>query len=50
MSVDINKVRKFIISENFTKFLLDNNDDVDVPAFILQAIYEKIDRCKEGTK
>ena len=36
------KVQKFIESDIFIQFLLNNTTDMDVPTFILQAVHDKI--------
>ena len=51
LTVNLDEVTNFIENSDFTKFLLDNTTDVNVPAFILSAVYEKIQMCKkEGTE
>ena len=46
--VDIKEVQEFIDSSEFIQFLLNNSTDVSVPAFILQAVQNEIDKIKEG--
>ena len=48
ITVDVNKVIEFIEDEHFINYMLNLTDDVSVPAFILQAVYNEINRLKEG--
>ena len=46
LRVNLKEVENFIENDKFTKFLIDNNTDINVPAFILSALYEKIEELK----
>lgn len=48
ITVDVDEVIEFIENEDFINYMLNLTDDVSVPAFILQATYNEIDRLKEG--
>lgn len=48
LSIDLDEVKNFIEDSKFTQFLLNNTTDINVPAFILSAVYEKSE--KEGAK
>ena len=48
LSIDLDEVKEFIEDSNFIQFLLNNTTDINVPAFILSAAYEK--SKKEGAK
>ena len=51
VNVNLNDVEDFINNDKFTQFLLNNNTDIAVPAFILSVLYDKIDELKkEGTE
>lgn len=51
LSIDLDEVKNFIEDSKFTQFLLNNTTDINVPAFILSAVYEKIEKSeKEGTE
>ena len=50
ISVDINDVEEFIISDKFRDFLLENTTDFGVAAFILQTLLEATDKAKESMK
>ena len=50
VSVDIEEVQKFVMSDEFRNFLLDNTSDFGVAAFILQTLLESIDKAKENIK
>jgi hypothetical protein len=47
VSVDINDVEKFITSDKFTEFLLNNTTDFATAAFVLQSLLEAVDVAKE---
>ena len=47
VSIDINEVENFVVSEKFKNFLLDNTTDFGVAVFILQSLLDKIDEIKE---
>lgn len=46
MSVDIEEVEKFITSDKFVQFLLNNTTDFAVAAFVLQTVMDKLDEIK----
>ena len=48
MSVDINEVKSFIESDNFSSFLLNNTTDLGTAAFVLQACFDKLREVEEG--
>lgn len=51
ITVDLNEVKEFIESEEFVQFLLNNSVNIEVPAFILQVLLNKIEELKrEGTE
>ena len=50
VSVDINEVEKFIISDDFREYLLNNTPEFGVAAFILQSLLDAIDEAKEKIK
>ena len=51
LSIDLDEVKVFIEDSKFIQFLLNNTTDINVPAFILSAVYEKIEKSKkEGTE
>ena len=43
ISVDIEDVEEFVISDKFRDFLLENTTDFGTAAFILQSLLEAID-------
>ena len=47
VSVDINEVENFILSDKFRDYLLNNTTDFGVAAFILQSLLDKIKEVKE---
>ena len=49
VSVDIEEVEKFVISDNFREYLLDKLDFGDA-AFILQTLMDAVDTVKESIK
>lgn len=49
VSVDINEVEEFIMSDDFREFLLDKLD-IGNAAFILQTMLDKIDELKKETE
>ena len=49
VSVDIDEVEKFIISDDFREFLLDKLDFGNA-AFVLQTMIDKIDELKKETE
>lgn len=50
ISVDIEDVEEFVISDKFRDFLLENTTDFGTAAFILQALLEAIDDAKNKLK
>ena len=42
VSVDINNVKEFILSDNFRDFLVDNTTQFATAAFVLQTLLEKV--------
>ena len=46
ISVDIEDVEEFVISDKFRDFLLENTTDFGTAAFILQSLLEAIDDAK----
>lgn len=51
ISVDINEVERFVTSDKFKHFIIENNTDFAVPCFILQVLLEKIEEIrKEGAE
>lgn len=51
MSNFLNEVERFITSDDFKQFIIDNNTDFAVPCFILQVLLEKIEEMrKEGVE
>ena len=47
ITVDIDKIIEFIENEDFINYMLEHTEDMSVPAFILQAIYNELDRIKK---
>lgn len=43
LSVDIEEVKKFILSDDFRDYLLNNTTDFGVAAFILQSLLNAVD-------
>lgn len=39
----LNEVDKFVRNDKFTRFLLNNATDLDIPAFILTVLFTEID-------
>ena len=46
MTVDIDNVENFVISDKFRNFLLSNTTDFGTAAFVLQTLLDKIDEIK----
>ena len=46
ISVDIEKVEQFILSDKFRDFILNEQNDFGVAAFILQTLLDEIDEVK----
>ena len=46
MNVDLNEVEKFVNSDKFAKFLLDNTTEFSVAGYILTAIFDRIEADK----
>ena len=49
-SVDLEQAEKFITSDKFTKFLLNNTTDFGVAAFIMQSLLDALQQAKESIK
>lgn len=49
MYVDVNEVERFITSDEFKQFIIDNNTDFAVPCFIIQTLLDKIDELRKET-
>lgn len=47
ITVDIDKIIEFIEDEDFINYMLEHTEDMGVPAFILQATYNEINRVKK---
>ena len=43
MTVNPEEVRKFVESDKFIKFLLENTTEFSVAAFVLQAVLDRLD-------
>lgn len=51
ITIDLNEVKEFVENEEFVQFLLNNSVNIEVPAFILQVLLDKIEELKrEGTE
>lgn len=50
VSVNIEDVENFILSDNFRNFLLENTTDFGTAAFILQTLLDTIDNVKKETE
>lgn len=50
ISVDIEDVEQFIISDKFRDFLLNNTSEFGTAAFILQSLLNAVDDMKEHMK
>lgn len=50
VSVDIEDVEKFVVSDNFRNFLLNNTTDFGTAAFILQSLLSAIEEAKRNMK
>lgn len=50
MKIDcnLNGIKKFVNSEKFANFLVNNTTDFGTVAFILQTLFEKIDEIEKG--
>lgn len=48
--INLVDVENFITSDKFTQFLLSNTTDFGTAAFILQALFDKINEIKESKK
>lgn len=46
IGVDLNDVKKFIESDKFTQFILNNTIDFGTAAFILQILFEKVEELE----
>lgn len=46
VDVDIEEVEKFVLSDDFKKYLLSTTTDFGVAAFILQSLLEDIEEVK----
>lgn len=50
ISVDLQEVENFILSDEFKQFIIDNNTDFAVPCFIIQTLLEKINELRKETE
>lgn len=41
--LELKELKEFVESEKFIQFLLNNNTNITIPAFIVQTLLEKID-------
>lgn len=48
IEVDLNKVKEFVLSDSFTKFLLNNTTDFEIAAYILQTLLNNMEIDKNG--
>ena len=46
IEIDLENIREFVESENFSEFLVNNTTDFGTAAFILQTLLEKIDELE----
>lgn len=46
ISIDINNIENFVLSDKFRDFLLSNTIDFGTAAFVLQTLLDKIDEIK----
>ena len=46
VSVDIEDVEKFVLSDDFREYLLNNTTEFSTAAFILQTLLDAIDKVK----
>ena len=46
IEINLEDIRKFVESEKFSKFLVNNTTDYGIAAFILQTLLEKIDELE----
>lgn len=46
-TVDLKEAKKFIKSDKFTHFLLDNITDINTIVFIMQTLMDKIEEIEE---
>lgn len=44
---DLNDIKKFVNSDKFTHFLINNTTDFGTAAFVLQTLIEKIDELEK---
>ncbi len=47
IDIDLNEVEKFIKSDNFIQFMMNNTTNIGIPSFILQTILDKIDELRK---
>lgn len=47
ITVDIDEIIEFIKNEDFINYMLEHTEDISVPAFILQATYNELNRIEE---
>ena len=48
VKIDLNEVEKFIKSDNFIQFMMNNTTNIGgIPSFILQTILDKIDELRK---
>lgn len=46
LEVDLQKVKEFILSDNFIQYLLNNMTDVGIVGFIIQSVLNEIERIE----
>jgi rRNA-processing protein FCF1 len=47
ITVDTDEIIEFIENEDFINYMLEHTEDISVPAFILQATYNELNRIKK---
>lgn len=47
MECDLKELKKFVENPEFIQYLLNNNTDITIPAFILQTLLKKIDELSK---
>lgn len=48
INCNLNDIKKFVNSEKFANFLVNNTTGFGTAAFILQTLFEKIDEIEKG--
>lgn len=46
MEIDLEQIEKFIHSDKFSHFLIDNTTDFSIAVFILQVLIDKVEELK----